>query len=67
MKNIYKSMLAVALGVVILQIIYSVSLNAQIDHYKNLYLEANKTFEDHLLEMHSDSKGHIIVVVHDKK
>ncbi len=65
-KFLYQGLLVIALGVVILQFIYTTSLNEQIAHYKKLYLETDQILEDHLVDMHSDSNGEVVIVVHGK-
>lgn len=65
-KYIYPSLIGTLTFLSLLLFIQVVLQSSEITHYKKLYFETDKILEDHFVDMHSDSAGGVVIVVHEK-
>ncbi|MFT6987808.1 MAG: hypothetical protein ACJAT7_003670 [Psychromonas sp.] len=66
-KYIYPSLVAFLSGVSVLLSVYIVYQSNDVAHYKKLYFETDKILEAHLGDMHYDSDGEVVIVVHSEQ
>ena len=63
-KYIYPSLVFFLSGVSILLFIYIIYQSNDVAHYKKLYFDTDKILEEHLIDIHSDSDGRVVIVDH---